>query len=344
MGITVFVGKGTRSERLLLCTFFICIGFSLLCKTLIWNPSLNDAPSWINNLIAWVYVVACLAKGPALFYYIHPPKAKVRFLLIFLCALSICCVIATLAVAIGVDRICLQNHFTGHQWGAFLFIGALGIVPWTFALAALARFYSRNQTQRTALFMLCVGFIAVWTWGLIAHFLGSAIHLYFGNHIPHMIGLANNYAIFILIGYLLVHDYHRNIPPSVLSDDSEVSTVAPNESQDAAMIAAIDDALTIEQCFLDKRLNLSRFAEHLDYPAKDVSRVINQHYHCSFVELMNQHRLARAQELLLADQALAIQSVAEASGFHSVSSFYRLFKHAYGTTPTQLRQQASRNS
>jgi AraC family transcriptional regulator, melibiose operon regulatory protein len=49
-------------------------------------------------------------------------------------------------------------------------------------------------------------------------------------------------------------------------------------------------------------------------------------------------RLMRARALLV-ESALAVTSVAEASGFTSVSQFYHQFKMAYGTSPNAVRVQ-----
>jgi AraC-like DNA-binding protein len=49
-------------------------------------------------------------------------------------------------------------------------------------------------------------------------------------------------------------------------------------------------------------------------------------------------RLMRARALLV-ESALAVTSVAEASGFSSISQFYHHFKAAYGTSPNAVRTQ-----
>ena len=49
-------------------------------------------------------------------------------------------------------------------------------------------------------------------------------------------------------------------------------------------------------------------------------------------------RLMRARALLV-ESKLAIASVAEASGFASISQFYAQFKSAYGASPHAVRQQ-----
>ena len=49
-------------------------------------------------------------------------------------------------------------------------------------------------------------------------------------------------------------------------------------------------------------------------------------------------RLMRARALLV-ESSMAITSVADASGFTSISQFYHQFKMAYGTSPNEVRTQ-----
>ena len=95
-----------------------------------------------------------------------------------------------------------------------------------------------------------------------------------------------------------------------------------------------------------------RFAlENLDKPLKnaDVTTVTGLHENYAlglFTQIMRmplkqfvlRMRLMRARALLV-ESRLAIASVAEASGFASISQFYAQFKEAYGTSPHAVRVQ-----
>jgi AraC family transcriptional regulator, melibiose operon regulatory protein len=89
--------------------------------------------------------------------------------------------------------------------------------------------------------------------------------------------------------------------------------------------------------------------ENLDKPLRnaDVTKVtgLHENYALSiFTRIMQvplkqfilRMRLMRARALLV-ESALAIASVAEASGFTSLSQFYHQFKAAYGTSPNAVR-------
>jgi AraC-like DNA-binding protein len=91
--------------------------------------------------------------------------------------------------------------------------------------------------------------------------------------------------------------------------------------------------------------------ENLDKPMlnKEITAVTGLHENYAlglFTQIMRmplkqfvlRMRLMRARALLV-ESTLAIASVAEASGFASISQFYAHFKSAYGTSPHAVRQQ-----
>jgi transcriptional regulator GlxA family with amidase domain len=91
--------------------------------------------------------------------------------------------------------------------------------------------------------------------------------------------------------------------------------------------------------------------ENLDKPLKnaDITAVTGLHENYAlglFTRIMQiplkqfvlRMRLMRARALLV-ESSLAIASVAEASGFTSISQFYHQFKVAYGIAPNAVRSQ-----
>ena len=70
-----------------------------------------------------------------------------------------------------------------------------------------------------------------------------------------------------------------------------------------------------------------------------VSHILNQGLHTSFYDLINQYRIAKAQEILISPAAerLNLLGVAFESGFRSKSVFNEVFKKTTGRTPSQFR-------
>ena len=89
--------------------------------------------------------------------------------------------------------------------------------------------------------------------------------------------------------------------------------------------------------FLNPNLKLTDITTALGSSRTVISNCINSQRDCSFPQFINTYRIAHAQELLRNHPDLKITEVCLASGFSSEASFYRIFKAATGTTPTEWK-------
>ncbi|MBQ9545369.1 MAG: helix-turn-helix domain-containing protein [Clostridia bacterium] len=83
--------------------------------------------------------------------------------------------------------------------------------------------------------------------------------------------------------------------------------------------------------------SLVSIAKKCFYNPSYFSRVFKEKFGVSFTEYVNRCRIDRAV-VLLGDPALSVDAVADASGFGSRSSFYRVFTRLVGMTPSEWRQ------
>ncbi|MBQ9805925.1 MAG: helix-turn-helix transcriptional regulator [Clostridia bacterium] len=84
-------------------------------------------------------------------------------------------------------------------------------------------------------------------------------------------------------------------------------------------------------------IRLSDLAQELFLSVKQVSRILQKEYGCSFSELLNRHRLSAAC-MLLRYTELEIAEIAAQVGYEYENYFYTVFRKAYGITPKQYRQ------
>jgi AraC-like DNA-binding protein len=95
--------------------------------------------------------------------------------------------------------------------------------------------------------------------------------------------------------------------------------------------------------YLDPRLDLSYVAASTGYTRNQISFFLNQVRGQTFYTLLNQLRLDEALSRLNAQRhASRIDEIASASGFNSLSTFYRCFKQKTGCSPKAYLQQLSR--
>lgn len=90
------------------------------------------------------------------------------------------------------------------------------------------------------------------------------------------------------------------------------------------------------------KITLSSVSESVHLSSKQISRIIERAYGCTFLELLTQKRLAAA-EMLLKNTDMRISEIAAAT-FHSTETyFYTVFKKYYGMTPLKYRKESQIN-
>ena len=86
-------------------------------------------------------------------------------------------------------------------------------------------------------------------------------------------------------------------------------------------------------------IGLEDVAKEINLCKKQVSRIVQKEYKCSFPELVTRQRLAAAC-MLLQHTTLRIYEVAENVGYRNHDNYFcALFKKKYAMTPTQYRKQ-----
>lgn len=91
---------------------------------------------------------------------------------------------------------------------------------------------------------------------------------------------------------------------------------------------------------LKRGVTLSDLSREMTLSPSRCSHVIRELCGCSFVELRDRMRLARAQNLLRTT-GYKISVVAEECGFEDTQYFHRFFRRHAGTTPAQFREENS---
>lgn len=105
-------------------------------------------------------------------------------------------------------------------------------------------------------------------------------------------------------------------------------------------ISTLQNYLELHQPQFQKNLTLERLAEQVGLPSRDLSSVINQHFHTNYTDFVNSLRIQQAKLLLRSqDESLSIQSIFAQIGFNSKTAFNTAFKKHAGMTPSQFRYQ-----
>lgn len=86
-----------------------------------------------------------------------------------------------------------------------------------------------------------------------------------------------------------------------------------------------------------RNYSLNDIAEELFLSTRQVSRIIQQHYGCTYRDLVANTRMEIAAGLL-EDTDMNILEVASKAGYNSIKSFYTNFKERFGCLPSEYRK------
>ncbi len=113
---------------------------------------------------------------------------------------------------------------------------------------------------------------------------------------------------------------------------------ALSEEQKNELIEKINRIMIEEEYFKYPNSSLSELSGRLNSSSHYVSQAINEKLGKSYFELLAEHRINKACELLKENTLTTVEQVAFDVGYNSKSAFNKKFKELKGITPTSYRQ------
>lgn len=89
---------------------------------------------------------------------------------------------------------------------------------------------------------------------------------------------------------------------------------------------------TIANVYYDKNISVEEMADSLFLSTRQLNRIIQCHYGCSWRELILQKRMSVAADLLLTTE-MTVDEISDYLGYNSPRSFYSAFKKFYNQPP-----------
>jgi AraC-like DNA-binding protein len=99
--------------------------------------------------------------------------------------------------------------------------------------------------------------------------------------------------------------------------------------------------MSLENLFLDPKINLNKVALETEISAQKISNAINRHYNMNFFHYINSLRIDYACQLLQDKKHhnYTLIAIANDSGFNSKTTFNTRFKEKMNMTPSAYRKQ-----
>jgi len=133
-----------------------------------------------------------------------------------------------------------------------------------------------------------------------------------------------------------------------IDSDKTHSSKYQNSSLDGdiskIVLADIHQKVTGEQLYLDPLLSLPSVSDKIGHSTHHVSQAINQNMNVNFFDYINGFRVEHAKALLIRNKQKNILDIALECGFNSKSAFYKAFKKATLTTPSNFRASHSNSA
>lgn len=190
-------------------------------------------------------------------------------------------------------------------------------------LACAALFRDRAQILEDATGRLLIG-VASGVWLIwLAYFTSGYTSYIFG---------ALTFTFVLATSVLVYWRVRSGKPPIAPYENRRIP-----ENEAAAQLQALNELMMRERLHLHPNLTLPRLARRFGQPQARLSQLLNDNNQTSFKHYITQLRIEEAKSYLRQAPEKSLESVAEAAGFQSMSTFFNAFKKHAGITPAAFR-------
>jgi AraC-like DNA-binding protein len=105
----------------------------------------------------------------------------------------------------------------------------------------------------------------------------------------------------------------------------------------------VEDNMNTDKPYINSEYGRKNLISDMNTNEVYLSKAIRSATNMTIQEYINHNRIEYAKTLLLQDMSQTIEAVAMDSGFTTIRNFYRLFKDAYGMSPSEFRNYVKDN-
>ncbi|HEX7025981.1 MAG TPA: helix-turn-helix domain-containing protein [Gammaproteobacteria bacterium] len=348
---------GARSLSHLLLAIFLILNVLIAIDTLIyWGEAVRYRVFDILPNLFFLFGFAYFLEGPVLYWYTRSmiyndfsfrPSDMLHMLPAVVAQIYLYFVYHRYPVSVQSGLVLDFQIFSSTGGHHDIFVTAqksIVVVYGAVCLFQLARYrallkdsYSNiEKIDFVWLHLLIGGFLLGWIWNLATHVFG----LYRPGDISDIMGIAGNYATFVLINVLIFYTLMYSGVFTGISQNTRRDSLEEQDPIDPKHVDRIRAAMETEKLFLNPRLTVDEFAGHVKLSPRQVSSAINRCLGRNFLEFVNSYRVEEAKRIFAepASSDDAVLDIASKSGFNSKATFNRFFKKFTGITPTEYRR------
>lgn len=287
--------------------------------------------SGLSKSILQFGLTACFLIGPFLFLYVRSKlgKDKARWPLYLLGILSAAFLIFGYNYSYESHPDLWRRHVIKgviyNQWLVFIIMSGYLLKD------VFKNLFDRNKKLSTDHFLMVNVFIGVsFIW----------LAYYTSSYTSYIVGALS----FSFILYLSIFTiYIKNKKTKSEIDEKPKKVKYANKkipgAEAISLLSQIEELMIQEKIYTDSTLNLNKLSNLLNIRSHTLSQLLNDNLEKSFSQFINEYRIEEAKRMLLDNEHLKIQAIAEICGFNSNSTFYTAFKKVTGTTPAEFVKQ-----
>ncbi len=354
--VSIFIARrkaGGKTSALLLIVFLISIALTLANFLLVTSGAVVQIPA-----LAFLGNTVGLCAAPSLYLYARS-LAERNFQLAPSMGLHFLPVLLILAVVLWAytlrtadEQLKILNDPTyptlvntpvlpllifGY---VFIYLAAAWLVLSRHKVAFRSQYASDGPSELSWLRISVIGASCIW--------IGSALHQVIVTIWP-LVWLDQLLTAALAISAVLFGSYflfnslrqaeHASLPVDLETGRGEkYGEHRLSDSELNAFADSIEDYLENSSAHLQPTISLDALADALPMTARDLSQTINRHFGQTFIEFINQRRIANAIDRLGNEPDTSVTTIMFDSGFSSKSSFYAAFKSSAGVTPGDYRK------
>jgi AraC-like DNA-binding protein len=122
--------------------------------------------------------------------------------------------------------------------------------------------------------------------------------------------------------------------------DTSKNTISDSPNN---LFERVEMFMTEERPYINSEYGRKNLIADMNTNEVYLSKAIRSAVNMTIQEFINAKRMEAAKTLLLQDMSQTIETVAMDSGFTTIRNFYRLFKEAYGMSPSDFRKYVNEN-
>jgi len=127
-------------------------------------------------------------------------------------------------------------------------------------------------------------------------------------------------------------------PAAAPVEEPAAAPIPPESSQDYERFKKMDEAVTDGKLFLNADMNREQLMRIAGVDKNKLAMLLRQYAGTNFSGYINSKRMEYAAKQLTEHPDQTMKDIAAACGFSSLSTFFRVFKSVYGSTPTEYIQ------